>query len=99
MPVGLFIPMIIIGGCVGRLFAVALRLGLGFDEIEPSIFALVGSTAVLAGSGQIRLFLATVMLEITDQLHLAPFVALAAMVATTKRLSYRPSLPCASSPH
>jgi len=61
---------------------VGLQEGMGFQDAEPSIFALIGSTAVLAGSGQIRLFFATVMLEITGQLQLVPFVALAAMVAT-----------------
>ena len=82
MPLGLMIPMIVIGGCLGRLFGLLLHFGLGLTSAEPAIFALVGSTSVLAGSGQIRLFLATVMLEITDQLRLAPFVVLAAMVAT-----------------
>lgn len=79
---GLMIPMIVIGGCAGRLYGYVLHFWLHIAEVEPSILALIGSTAVLAGSGQIRLFFATVMLEITDQLHLAPFVALAAMIAT-----------------
>jgi chloride channel 7 len=76
------VPMIVIGGCLGRLFGLVIRsipfLG---SFSEPSFFALIGSTSVLAGSGQIRLFLTVVMLEITDQLHLAPFVALAAIVS------------------
>merc|ERR1719502_1738049 len=74
--------MILAGGCLGRLVGLFLHFWLGVTDAEPGIFALVGSTAVLAGSGQIRLFLATVMLEITDQLVLAPYVVLAAMVAT-----------------
>ena len=48
---------------------------------EPGLFALTGATALMAGSGRIRLFLTVIMLEVTDQLHLAPFVALSAIVA------------------
>ena len=80
MPLGLMIPMIVIGGCLGRLFALGIGAFVGYAA-EPSIFALLGSTSVLAGSGQIRLFLTVVMLEITDQLHLVPYVALAAIVS------------------
>lgn len=83
MSLGLMIPMIVIGGCLGRLFALVLRAvapTLRFS-LEPSIFALIGATSLLAGSGQIRLFLTVVMLEITDQLHLVPFVALAAAIS------------------
>ena len=45
---------------------------------------------MLAGSGQIRLFLTLVMLEITDQLHLVPFVALAAIVSVVVAGSFSP---------
>ena len=80
LPCGLLMPMLIIGGSSGRLF------GLFVHELyplnaDPGLFALFGATATLAGSGQIRLFLTMVMLEITDQLHLVPFVAVAAVVA------------------
>ena len=83
MPLGLMVPMICVGGCYGRLAGLALRsvTVVGFPA-DPGLFALLGATAVLCGSGyNIRLFFTLVMLEITDQLHLAPFVALAAMTA------------------
>ena len=58
-PLGLMIPMIIIGGCFGRLYALllaqagALATG-GGTWVDPGLFALFGATAVMAGSGQIR---------------------------------------------
>ena len=54
MPVGLMVPMIVIGGCMGRLVGLLARAHLG-SYCEPSFLALIGSTALLAGSGQIRL--------------------------------------------
>ena len=52
MPLGLMIPLIVIGGCLGRLFALGMQTSFGYLA-EPSIFALLGSTSVLAGSGQV----------------------------------------------
>ena len=102
-PLGLMIPMIIIGGCLGRLYCLLLlHLNVSasphpqsrhlasptpplscasrapppllsppaalqyFGSLtpEPGLFALLGATSILAGSGQIRLFFTMVMLEV-----------------------------------
>ncbi|KAL1518469.1 hypothetical protein AB1Y20_002761 [Prymnesium parvum] len=85
VPLGLMVPLIVIGGCLGRLFCLLLLDAHAFQAstspLEPGLFALLGSTAVLAGSGQIRLFFTVVMLEVTDQLNFAPYVALTAIVS------------------
>ncbi|KAL1515832.1 hypothetical protein AB1Y20_002448 [Prymnesium parvum] len=78
MPVGLMVPMMVIGGALGRLLGVLLWYG---SEQDPGLYALVGATAFMAGSGQIRLFLTTVMLEVTGNLLLAPYLAATAIVA------------------
>ena len=86
VPLGLMVPLIIIGGCVGRLFCIwASNLRYFRDRdlpLEPGLFALLGATGVLSGSGQIRLFFTMVMLEVTNQLDLVPYVALTAIVST-----------------
>ena len=87
LPVGLMLPMIVIGAAIGRSFGLALLMILKDHALdgdtratEPGLYALVGATALMAGSGRIRLFLTVVMLEVTGQLRLAPFVAAAAVV-------------------
>ena len=58
MPLGLMVPMIVTGGCAGRLFGVLLHeAGVssgGGNVPDPGLFALFGATSLLAGSGQIR---------------------------------------------
>ena len=82
----LMLPMIVIGAAIGRSFGLALLMILKDHALdgdtratEPGLYA-VGATALMAGSGRIRLFLTVVMLEVTGQLRLAPFVAAAAVV-------------------
>lgn len=58
------VPTMVVGGAIGRLFAVCFWLEAESD-MEPGLFALIGATAFMAGSGQIRLFLTTVVLEVS----------------------------------
>jgi len=44
------------------------------------MFGVCGAAAVLAGSGRLRLFLTSLMLEMTSQAALGPFVAVAAVI-------------------
>lgn len=80
VPCGLLMPLIITGACSGRLYALLLMLASAPGVAEPGLFALFGATSLLAGSGQIRLFFTMVMLEITGQINVAPFVAVSAIV-------------------
>ena len=74
LPSGLLVPLMVIGGAIGRLYAVLLDL-----KADPGLYALAGATAFMAGSGQIRLFLTMIMLETTGQLQLGPYLAAAAI--------------------
>lgn len=55
-PLGLLVPLIIIGGCLGRLYSLWMAEAHYFSSrgisLEPGLFALLGSTSVLSGSGQ-----------------------------------------------
>ena len=68
LPLGLLVPLLISGGCAGRLYGMLLRslflsMGSAAEGLDPGLFALLGATALMAGSGQIRLFLTMIMLE------------------------------------
>ena len=96
LPVGLLVPSIVIGGCIGRLCGVllftlvrGLREDREYQENEPwvsgvnidvSLFALCGAAAFLGGSGRIRLTFTSLCIEMTHQLFLLPYVAVAALI-------------------
>lgn len=42
---------------------------------DPGAYALIGASAVMGGSGRITLFLAVVMLELTNDIKLMPVIA------------------------
>lgn len=119
LPVGLLVPSIVVGGCLGRLYGAALLLASRYAYsthlvstpyvFDPSLFALAGATAFLAGSGQIRIFFAVLLLEATHELSLMPYVAVSALVANATSslfchhglyhsLIEMSNLPCAPGP-
>lgn len=79
VPVGIFIPCILIGCSVGHLYS-HLHEAMGFNVdykseepgngIEPGIFAILGATAVLSGSTRMTYSLAVIMLETTSSVEL-----------------------------
>jgi len=68
MPAGLFIPHILGGACLGRAMGEVL-LQVGFD-VHPGVYAVMGSTGMLAGFSRLTISLAVIMLEITGSLRL-----------------------------
>ena len=79
LPTGLVVPYIFMGGCLGRMLGLAVQaLGVHTDS---SIFAIVGAGAMMSGSGRITLFMTVVMVEITNDLMLAPPIACATLTA------------------
>ena len=75
-PGGLLLPLIITGGCLGRLFG-WLRLAVGEGtaselDFQFGRYAVFGATALLAGSGRIRLFITVVGLEARAAASRAP---------------------------
>jgi len=79
MPTGLVIPMLFMGCSMGRL------IGLFFFTIDntydPGLYALVGAAAFMGGSGKILMFLAIVLLEITNDMNMLPPICWSLMVA------------------
>lgn len=87
LPAGLFIPSMAIGACIGRIVGELTKVAYEaqptlsvFAEctassvcVRPSIYALVGAGAALAGVTQVSVSLVVIMFELTGGLsHLLP---------------------------
>jgi len=68
IPVGLFIPNILAGACLGRAVGQAM-LDAGYD-IHPGVYALMGAAGSLAGFSRMTMSLAVIFLEITNNMYL-----------------------------
>jgi len=87
-PGGVFTPTLLIGGCVGTLYALALHAALG-DAISPlGTYALVGLAAALAATTHAPLTAAVLACELTNDFALALplLVACAAAAGLARRL-------------
>lgn len=78
MPIGIFIPCILIGCSLGHVYS-HLHQAMGFkvimspgdtEGIYAGIFAILGATAVLSGSTRMTYSLAVIMLETTSSVEL-----------------------------
>lgn len=68
MAAGLFIPMMLLGGSFGRLFGESFQIispMINWFPIDPSIYALVGSAAMMAGSSRLTISVCVIMMELT----------------------------------
>ncbi|KYR02929.1 chloride channel protein [Tieghemostelium lacteum] len=76
---GLFVPMMMIGAGFGRFTGQVI--GLWFSGIDSSIYALVGSAAMMAGYCRMTISLVVIMVELTEGTqYLVPLI-LAVMIA------------------
>ena len=80
VPSGLFVPCILIGGGFGRFAGELARMYFG-DKIQPGVYALIGSAAMLSGVCRITVTLTVILYETTDQLQLIMPIMSAIMVA------------------
>ena len=76
---GLFVPAMMIGASAGRCFAVLLR-DTGW-VVQPSVFALVGASAVMGGITRYTLAIVVLMIEATQNTSLLPPICLAVVTA------------------
>jgi len=67
---------------MGRLYGLLIR-EMGDKEHDPGYSAVVGACAFMGGSGRILMFLASMMLEVTNDLTLVPPLVLALFIAQT----------------
>jgi len=68
MPVGLFIPNILAGACLGR--AVGQQLCDSGLSVKPDVYALMGAAGALAGFSRMTISLAVIFLEITNNMYM-----------------------------
>lgn len=90
MPVGLFIPNILAGGCLGRIVGQMLESG-GYD-VHPGTYALMGSAGGLAGFSRVTISLAVIFLEITNNMYLLLPLMLVIMISKQTADRFGPSV-------
>jgi chloride channel 2 len=70
LPLGVVIPVLVIGASFGRMVGEAVNFGSGGNSLSPGIYAIVGTAAI--GSGITHtLSMSVIMFEITGQLNFA----------------------------
>jgi len=82
---GLFVPMLLIGAINGRIIGVALH-DIVFHpteahQIDPSIYAIIGSAAMMAGFSRITISLCVIIVELTESTQFLVPVMLAVLCA------------------
>jgi len=90
IPVGLFIPNILAGACLGRAVGQAM-LEWGY-EIHPGVYALMGAAGGLAGFSRMTMSLAVIFLEITNNMYLLLPLMMVIMTAKTVADRFNPSV-------
>lgn len=83
VPSGLFVPALLCGAALGRLFGQALRAGLDIATINPGTYALIGASALLAGAARITISLAVILVEATGNTQWTLPVLFTVMLART----------------
>jgi chloride channel 2 len=80
LPLGVVIPVLVIGASFGRMVGEAVNFGSGGNSLSPGIYAIVGTAAI--GSGITHtLSMSVIMFEITGQLNFALPVILVVVIA------------------
>eukprot|EP00240_Pyramimonas_obovata_P003424 CAMPEP_0118923936 /NCGR_PEP_ID=MMETSP1169-20130426/2280_1 /TAXON_ID=36882 /ORGANISM="Pyramimonas obovata, Strain CCMP722" /LENGTH=856 /DNA_ID=CAMNT_0006864997 /DNA_START=214 /DNA_END=2784 /DNA_ORIENTATION=+ len=93
---GLFVPMLLIGGMIGRLgglLVVDITAYYGYGDhgvfqspsawswIDPGVFALLGAGAFMAGVCRLTLSLAVIIMEMSNEVHFMLPILVSVMVA------------------
>mmetsp|Transcript_69691 Transcript_69691/g.179664 ORF Transcript_69691/g.179664 Transcript_69691/m.179664 type:complete len:1020 (+) Transcript_69691:88-3147(+) len=90
IPVGLFIPNILAGACLGRAFGQAL-LNMDFN-VHPGVYALMGAAGALGGFSRMTISLAVIFLEITNNMNLLMPLMLVIMISKVVADQFGPSV-------
>eukprot|EP01113_Clastostelium_recurvatum_P030888 TRINITY_DN3802_c0_g1_i2.p1 TRINITY_DN3802_c0_g1~~TRINITY_DN3802_c0_g1_i2.p1 ORF type:complete len:885 (+),score=157.27 TRINITY_DN3802_c0_g1_i2:34-2655(+) len=80
---GLFIPMMLVGAAGGRLIGTLLQQGFPTWQppLDPSVYALVGSSAMMAGFSRMSISLVVIMVELTQGTQYLLPIMLSVMIA------------------
>jgi len=80
---GLFVPMMLIGGAYGRIVGQLMQTMFSTwnPSVDASIYALVGSTAMMSGFSRITISLCVIVIELTENTQYLMPIMLAVMCA------------------
>lgn len=70
VPGGLFVPMLLAGGILGRIFAIATHK-MGLPMLKAGTYGLVGGGALLGGMSRVTISLTVMMIEATGNILFA----------------------------
>jgi len=76
---GLFVPMMLIGAIFGRMVGQILQLFV--TDTDPSVYALVGTAAMMSGFSRITVSLCVIIIELTENTQFLLPIILTVMVA------------------
>ena len=65
VPSGLFVPSLLIGASVGRLYGEVVA-GWGWSDSQPGVYSLIGAAAVLGGMSRMTISLTVILIEATN---------------------------------
>lgn len=79
---GLFVPTMIVGGAVGRVMGelMAIYFDNPTSPIDPSIYAMIGSASLMAGSTRMTISLVVIIIELTEGTQFLLPVILSVMI-------------------
>lgn len=80
IPSGLFIPVILVGACYGRLVG---RLFENMSRLDTGLFALLGAASFLGGTMRMTVSVCIILLELTNDLLMLPLVMLVLLISKT----------------
>ncbi|KAH9324798.1 hypothetical protein KI387_004976, partial [Taxus chinensis] len=80
LPLGLFIPVILIGFAYGR--ALGELMG-SFADIDQGVFVVLGAASLLGGSMRMTVSLCVILLELTNNLSLLPLIIIELLISNT----------------
>eukprot|EP00039_Didymoeca_costata_P029234 m.23790 g.23790 ORF g.23790 m.23790 type:complete len:723 (+) comp7538_c0_seq2:63-2231(+) len=81
VPQGLVLPMLILGGTIGRAVGIVVNKFHWHPDLDPGFTAQVGAAAFWCGSGRITATIAIIVLEITGEFSFLPAIGLAVIVS------------------
>eukprot|EP00931_Biecheleriopsis_adriatica_P111932 TRINITY_DN8640_c0_g1_i1.p1 TRINITY_DN8640_c0_g1~~TRINITY_DN8640_c0_g1_i1.p1 ORF type:complete len:1171 (+),score=203.53 TRINITY_DN8640_c0_g1_i1:67-3579(+) len=91
IPVGLFIPNILAGACLGRAWGEVLKNDFG-EDVHIGVYAMLGSAGCLAGFSRVTISLVVIFLEITNNVNLVLPLMLVIMVSKSIADRFGPSV-------
>lgn len=90
IPVGLFIPNILAGACLGRVVGQLLE-GWGYD-VHAGTYALMGAAGALGGFSRMTISIAVIAMEITNNMYLLLPLMMVIMISKQIADQFGPSI-------